>query len=95
MEPITLSLIFALVGIGAGIALSYTLLNKSITKSSRELVKKAEEDAELLKKEKILQAKEKFLQLKSEHEKLLTKKINKLLLQKIELNKKNYLLKKN
>lgn len=74
MEPITLSLIFALVGIGAGIALSYTLLNKSITKSSRELVKKAEEDAELLKKEKILQAKEKFLQLKSEHEKIVNEK---------------------
>lgn len=74
MEPITLSLIFALVGIGAGIALSYTLLNKSITKSSRELLKKSEEDAELLKKEKILQAKEKFLQLKSEHEKIVNEK---------------------
>lgn len=74
MEPITLSLVFALVGIGAGIALSYTLLNKSITKNSRELVKKAEEDAELLKKEKILQAKEKFLQLKSEHEKIVNEK---------------------
>lgn len=57
------------VGIGAGIAIAYTLLKKQLTKSSREVLKKAEEDGELLKKEKILQAKEKFIQLKSDFEK--------------------------
>ena len=61
-------------GIAIGMALSYTLLKKTLTKSSQTLVKKAEEDAELLKKEKILQAKEKFLQLKSEHELIVNEK---------------------
>lgn len=63
-----------IVGLAAGVALSYTLLKNTITKESKEILKKAEEDAELLKKEKILQAKEKFLQLKSEHEKAVNEK---------------------
>ncbi len=73
------------IGCVIGILLSYTLLKKTITKSSTEVLqraqeeakaikKKSEEDAELLKKEKILQAKEKFLQLKSEHEKMVNEK---------------------
>lgn len=74
MEPYTLYVIFSITGIGIGVALSYSLLNKSLTKNSRDLVKKAEEDAEMLKKERILQAKEKFLQLKSEHEKRVNEK---------------------
>ncbi len=74
MEPYTLYVIFSITGIGIGIALSYSLLNKSLTKNSRDIVKKAEEDAEMLKKERILQAKEKFLQLKSEHEKRVNEK---------------------
>lgn len=74
MEPIAIALISILVGTGVGITLAYTLLNKTLTKHSRELIKKAEEDAELQKKEKILQAKEKFLQLKSEHEKVVNER---------------------
>ena len=67
-------IIAAVVGIGVGIALAYTIMRNTLTRNSRNLLKKAEEDAELLKKEKILQAKEKFLQLKSEHEKVVQEK---------------------
>lgn len=70
-----------IVGLGAGIALSYTLLKKAIIKNSQDIQKEAEalkkkavDDAELIKKERILQAKEKFLQLKSEHETLINEK---------------------
>ncbi len=82
---ILLIIIGIVIGAVVGIALSYTLLKKTITKNSQELLqkaqaeakslkKKSEEDAELLKKEKILQAKEKFLQLKGEHEKAVNEK---------------------
>ena len=67
-------MIMLVLGVAVGMALSYTLLKKTLTKSSQVLVKKAEEDAELVKKEKILQAKEKFLQMKSEHEQLVNEK---------------------
>ncbi len=67
-------LVGLILGLIAGIALSYTLLKKQLTKSGREALKKAEEDGELLKKEKILQAKEKFLQLKSDYEKTVNEK---------------------
>lgn len=76
-----LIIVFALVGVGIGIALSYTLLKKAIIKNAndieekaKETLKKAEEDGERLKKDKLLQAKEKFLQLKSEHEKMVNEK---------------------
>ena len=76
-----LIIICSIAGLGIGIALSYTLLKKTITHNSTELLKaaeeklkKAEQDAELLKEKKILQAKEKFLQLKSEHEKTVNEK---------------------
>lgn len=85
MDIVLYIIIGVVVGAAVGIGLSYSLLKKTITKSSQELLhkaqteakllkKKAEEDTELLKKEKILQAKEKFLQLKSEHEKAVNEK---------------------
>lgn len=85
MDIVFYIIIGVVVGAAVGIGLSYSLLKKTITKSSQELLqkaqteakllkKKSEEDAELLKKEKILQAKEKFLQLKSEHEKAVNEK---------------------
>ncbi|MCQ2285538.1 MAG: ribonuclease Y, partial [Bacteroidales bacterium] len=81
MMTTVLIIVFALVGVGIGIALSYTLLKKTIIKNAndieekaKETLKKAEEDGERLKKDKLLQAKEKFLQLKSEHEKMVNEK---------------------
>ncbi|MBP5709497.1 MAG: ribonuclease Y [Bacteroidales bacterium] len=80
METV-LYIILPLIGLGCGIALSYTLLKNAITKNAnsieekaKETLKKAEEDGERLKKDKLLQAKEKFLQLKSEHEKMVNEK---------------------
>jgi ribonuclease Y len=78
----TIGIIIGIIlGLGAGIALSYTLIKGAIVRNSENikkeadaLMKKAVEDAEMLKKERILQAKEKFLQLKSEHESLINEK---------------------
>jgi ribonuclease Y len=92
MEPIAIALISTLVGTGIGITLAYTLLNKTLTKHSRELIKKAEEDSELLKKEKILQAKEKFLQLKSEHEKAVNERNQQLAVGENRIKQKEHSL---
>jgi ribonuclease Y len=92
MEPIAIALISTLVGTGIGITLAYTLLNKTLTKHSRELIKKAEEDSELLKKEKILQAKEKFLQLKSEHEKAVNERNQQLTVGENRIKQKEHSL---
>lgn len=92
MEPIAITLISTLVGTGIGITLAYTLLNKTLTKHSRELIKKAEEDSELLKKEKILQAKEKFLQLKSEHEKAVNERNQQLTVGENRIKQKEHSL---
>lgn len=67
-------IISGVVGIGIGVALTYTLFKKSILGKSQQLLKDAAEEAELIKKDKILQAKEKFLQLKAEHEKVVNEK---------------------
>lgn len=66
---ITAALIGAIVGLVAGAAIVYVLLNNLMTKRRDGLLKEAEAEGEALKKEKMVQAKEKFLQLKEEHEK--------------------------
>lgn len=57
-----------LVGVAAGGAIVYVLLNSLMKKRSTSILRKAEAEGEAIKKEKILQAKEKFLQMKEEHE---------------------------
>ncbi len=57
-----------LVGVAAGGAIVYLLLNSLMKKRSTGILRKAEAEGEAVKKEKILQAKEKFLQMKEEHE---------------------------
>ncbi len=71
--------ISATIGIAVGIALSYTLLKKSLQKDSIRVLKDAQEEAELMKKERILQAKEKFLQLKLDHEKQINERNQQML----------------
>ena len=76
MSNIIVAVIAAIVGIGAGIALTTYLLRKSIEKKSIHLLVDAEEKAEMIKKEKMLQAKEKYLQLKTDHENMAQEKNN-------------------
>jgi ribonuclease Y len=73
-----MEIIYAVVGILAGIGLgygvfSYLTKNKRIEERKR-LIKETKKEAENIKKEKIYEAKEKFLQLKSEHDKEVQKK---------------------
>ena len=55
------------VGAGAGILISSTVMRNTLTKKSVQLLEEAKEKAEVIKKDKILQAKEKFLQLKADY----------------------------
>lgn len=64
-----LSIIIAMVALGAGAALMWALNNSILKKKAEALLKEAEEKAEVLKKDRLLEAKEKSLQLKAEHEK--------------------------
>ncbi len=61
-------LIGSLLGLLAGGAVVYVLLNSLLKKRSTSILREAEAEGEALKKEKILQAKEKFLQMKADHE---------------------------
>ncbi len=69
MGDLIINIVALLVGGGIGVAITTTLLRRSLLKKSNALLEEAKEKAEVIKKERILQAKEKFLQLKAEHEK--------------------------
>ena len=69
---IIFGIIGLLLGVGAGIALAYTLLKNSITKNAnaieekaKETLKKAEEDGERLKKTNFYKQKRNFSSLKA------------------------------
>lgn len=66
------------VGIGAGIAATTTILRNKLLGKSQQVLKDAEEKGEVIKKDKILQAKEKYLQMKSEFDKQATERNSKL-----------------
>ena len=66
------------VGGGAGVLATTTVLRNSLLAKSQQVLKDAEEKGEILKKEGELKAKEKFLQLKSEHDKRVNDQNNKL-----------------
>ena len=58
-----------IVGGGAGIFATTSVLRKKLLAKSQQILVDAEEKAEVIKKDKILQAKEKYLQMKSEYDK--------------------------
>ena len=66
------------VGVGAGIAATTTILRNKLLSKSQQVLKDAEEKSEVIKKDKILQAKEKYLQMKSEYDKQVNERNNKL-----------------
>ncbi len=66
------------VGVGAGIAATTTILRNKLLGKSQQVLKDAEEKGEVIKKDKILQAKEKYLQMKSEYDKQVNERNNKL-----------------
>lgn len=67
--------ICSIIGIIAGCAIGYYIMNNVVLKKKKEQVlKDAEKEGENIKKDKIFQAKEKFLQLKAEHEQFINDK---------------------
>ena len=66
------------VGAGAGIAATTTVLRNKLLSKSQQVLKDAEEKGEVIKKDKILQAKEKYLQMKSEYDKQANERNSKL-----------------
>ena len=71
-------LIGLVVGAGAGIAATTTVLRSRMLSKSQQVLQDAEEKGEILKKEKMLQAKEKFMQMKSEFDKQVNERNNKI-----------------
>jgi ribonuclease Y len=71
---IIINIVLFIAGVILGIALTTTVLRKSLMRKSESLLEEATKRGEVIMKEKILQAKEKFLQLKSEHDKLISEK---------------------
>ena len=67
-----------IVGAGAGIAATTTILRNKLLSKSQQVLKDAEEKGEVIKKDKILQAKEKYLQMKSEYDKQANERNSKL-----------------
>ncbi len=63
-----MSILFALLGLAAGMVGTYIGQQTILKNKSQKLLQDAEVAAENIKKERILQAKEKFLKLKEEHE---------------------------
>ena len=66
------------VGAGAGIGATTTILRNRLLSKSQQVLKDAEEKGEIIKKDKILQAKEKYLQMKGEYEKQVNERNSKL-----------------
>ncbi|MBL3656083.1 ribonuclease Y [Fulvivirga sediminis] len=83
MAEIIYVILAAVVGLGIGIMIGKSLINKinaqkelEIEEKAKSIVKEAELSAENIKKNKILEAKEKFLKLKAEFEEEASKKKN-------------------
>ena len=66
------------VGAGAGIGVTTTILRNRLLAKSQQVLKDAEEKGEIIKKDKILQAKEKYMQMKGEYEKQVNERNSKL-----------------
>lgn len=71
---IIINIALFIAGGGLGVALTTTVLRKSLMRKSESLLEEATKKGEVIMKEKILQAKEKFLQLKTDHDMLIAEK---------------------
>lgn len=71
-------IISGVVGLVAGVAVTFIIQNVILKKRTAQILKEAETEGEAIKKDKILQAKEKFLQLKENHEKSIKDRERKL-----------------
>jgi ribonucrease Y len=71
-------IIAVIIGLAAGAAVTFVLLNTLLKKRREQILKDAENEGEALKKDKILQAKERFLKLKEEHEETMKDRERKL-----------------
>ena len=75
---ILMLIIGLVVGAGAGIGVTTTILRNRLLAKSQQVLKDAEEKGEMIKKDKILQAKEKYLQMKGEYEKQVNERNGKI-----------------
>jgi ribonuclease Y len=87
-----LLIILTIVGLVAGGAISFFVVNTLLSKKRNNIIKEAQAEAENIKKEKILQAKERFLQLKTEHERVINERNNKLQQSENKLKQKESIL---
>jgi ribonuclease Y len=71
-------IISGVVGLVAGVIVTFVIQNVLLKKRTEQIVKDAENEGEAIKKDKILQAKEKFLHLKENHEKSIKDRERKL-----------------
>ena len=85
MNPMILTIILGIVGVGVGILIGKILYAKDTKKNVEEaeqqaqrMIADAQLQSETLKKEKILEAKEKYVQLKSDHDKEVLERNRKL-----------------
>ncbi|MBR3829370.1 MAG: ribonuclease Y [Bacteroidales bacterium] len=89
---ILMIIIGLIVGAGAGIAATTTILRNKLLSKSQQVLKDAEEKGEVIKKDKILQAKEKYLQMKSEYDKQANERNSKLQQQEQKLKQREQAL---
>ena len=89
---ILMIIIGLVVGAGAGIAATTTVLRNKLLSKSQQVLKDAEEKGEVIKKDKILQAKEKYLQMKSEYDKQANERNSKLQQQEQKLKQREQAL---
>lgn len=77
-----MNILFIIIGVviggGAGVWASTTVLRNKLLAKSHEVLKDAEEKGEVLKKEKLLEAKEKYLKMKSDYDKQVAERNSKL-----------------
>lgn len=81
-----------IVGGGAGILATTSVLRKKLLAKSQQILVDAEEKAEVIKKDKILQAKEKYLQMKSEYDKQVQERNSKIVAAENKIKQKEQVL---
>lgn len=86
MDEIMIIVVAALIGLIAGVVITYLVVSKTnkgkeeaAQKQAQSFLSEAEAKAEVIKNQKMMEAKEKFYQLKSEHEKHITEKDKQML----------------
>ncbi|OIP01563.1 MAG: ribonuclease Y [Bacteroidetes bacterium CG2_30_33_31] len=74
--------LIGIVGVGAGIVVTSTVIKKSIQAKSQKIIEAAKSEGEVAKKNNMLEAKENFIKLRSEHDNYVNQR--KMGLQKLE-----------